>query len=51
MIQIDDKIVSTDLLTEKFCCDPSAAKAPAAWKATPGSARSRRSKLEREYET
>ena len=22
MIQIDDKIVSTDLLTEPFCCDP-----------------------------
>ena len=26
MIQIDDKIVSTDLLTEKFCCDPSRCK-------------------------
>ena len=26
MIQIDDKIISTDLLTEPFCCDPSACR-------------------------
>ena len=27
MIQIDDKIVSSELLTERFCCDLSHCKA------------------------
>ena len=43
MIEIDDKIVSTDLLRECFACDLGACKGTAAWKATRGH-RSKRTK-------
>ena len=43
MIEIDDKIVSTDLLRECFACDLGPVKASAAWKATRGH-RSKRTK-------
>ena len=53
MIQIDDKIVSTDLLTEKFCCDPSRCKGACCVEGNAGAPLEAEEIeiLEREYET
>ena len=53
MIQIDDKIVSTDLLTEKFCCDPSRCKGACCVEGNAGALLEAEEIeiLEREYET
>ncbi len=52
MIEIDDKIVSADLLREYFACDLGTARVSAAWKATRAPLEAEEVDiLEREYET